>query len=168
MKPNHILILGAGVSGLSTGILLLQAGYEVTIWAQELPPNTTSNKAGAFWYPFHRNRNDKFTEWAKATIRYLRESGMLDDHMSGCVTKTTTELLDHPKGKPWWSDAVGTYRRPRAQEIPPGYVDGYQIEAPLMDTALYMGYILEKFQQLGGDLVKKRSKTWARPSKTTR
>lgn len=47
-----VLVIGCGVSGLSTGIALLKEGYKVTIWAKDLPPNTTSNKAAAVWYPF--------------------------------------------------------------------------------------------------------------------
>lgn len=36
MKTDKkLFILGAGVSGLSTGILLLKKGYKVTIWAKD-------------------------------------------------------------------------------------------------------------------------------------
>ena len=45
---RNILVLGAGVSGLSCGILLLKEGYDVHIWAKDLPPNTTSDIAAAF------------------------------------------------------------------------------------------------------------------------
>ena len=45
----NILIIGCGVSGLTTGLALLDAGYEVTIWARDLPPATTSNVAAAVW-----------------------------------------------------------------------------------------------------------------------
>jgi glycine/D-amino acid oxidase-like deaminating enzyme len=60
-NKKDILVLGAGVSGLSTGILLLKAGYDVHIWAKDLPPNTTSNIAAAFWYPYLCNPRDKAT-----------------------------------------------------------------------------------------------------------
>jgi len=48
-------VLGCGVSGLSTA-RLLQRRFQngpgtVTIYARELPPDTTSNVAGAFWSP---------------------------------------------------------------------------------------------------------------------
>src|SRR5437016_1293585 len=46
-NPQRIVILGCGVSGLSTGLLLLEAGHNVIILAKDTPPNTTSNKAGA-------------------------------------------------------------------------------------------------------------------------
>jgi len=48
-------VLGSGVNGLSTARMLQRrygnAGAVVTIYAKDLPPNTTSNIAGGFWSP---------------------------------------------------------------------------------------------------------------------
>lgn len=44
-------ILGAGASGLSAARLMQNAGWEVTIYAKDLSPNTTSNVAGGQWSP---------------------------------------------------------------------------------------------------------------------
>ena len=54
-RPQHFAVLGCGVSGLSTA-RLLQRRFQngpgtVTIYAKELPPETTSNIAGASWSP---------------------------------------------------------------------------------------------------------------------
>ena len=48
-------VLGSGVNGLSTARMLQRRygndGAAVTIYAKDLPPNTTSNIAGGFWSP---------------------------------------------------------------------------------------------------------------------
>jgi D-amino-acid oxidase len=54
-NTKHFAVLGCGVNGLSTA-RLLQRHFQngpgtVTIYARDLPPETTSNIAGAFWYP---------------------------------------------------------------------------------------------------------------------
>jgi D-amino-acid oxidase len=49
---RQIAILGCGVMGLSTARLLQDRGYDVTIYTKDVPPNTTSNIAGAQWSPF--------------------------------------------------------------------------------------------------------------------
>ena len=53
--PRRFAVLGCGVNGLSTAILLQRRFQDgpgtVTIYAKDLPPETTSNIAGAFWYP---------------------------------------------------------------------------------------------------------------------
>ena len=52
---HHFAVLGCGVSGLSTA-RVLQRRFQngpgtVTIYARDLPPDTTSNIAGGFWSP---------------------------------------------------------------------------------------------------------------------
>lgn len=48
---SRFAVLGCGVSGLSTARILQRRGGTVTIYARDLPPETTSNVAGALWYP---------------------------------------------------------------------------------------------------------------------
>ena len=55
VRPQRFAVLGCGVSGLSTA-RLLQRRFQngpgtVTIYAKDLPPDTTSNIAGASWAP---------------------------------------------------------------------------------------------------------------------
>lgn len=45
-------VIGGGVMGLSTARLLQLQGANVTIYTRDLPPDTTSNVAGAQWWPF--------------------------------------------------------------------------------------------------------------------
>jgi len=48
---SRMAVLGAGAVGLATARLLQERGIEVTIYAKDLPPGTTSNIAGAQWSP---------------------------------------------------------------------------------------------------------------------
>ncbi|MBQ4811096.1 FAD-dependent oxidoreductase [Pseudoalteromonas luteoviolacea] len=48
---RDIAVLGSGVMGLTTSLLLAQQGFNVTIYAKDFPPNTTSNIAAALWLP---------------------------------------------------------------------------------------------------------------------
>ena len=49
---NKALVVGAGVVGLTSGIRLLEEGFTVRMIAASLPPDTTSNVAPAYWYPY--------------------------------------------------------------------------------------------------------------------
>ena len=70
-------VLGCGVSGLSTARLLQQrfpdGTANVTIYAKALPPDTTSNIAGAYWYPSSAFDDEavtpKFAEQFRAACR---------------------------------------------------------------------------------------------------
>jgi D-amino-acid oxidase len=44
-------VIGAGAVGLATARLLQRRGGRVTIYAEKLPPETTSNIAGGQWWP---------------------------------------------------------------------------------------------------------------------
>lgn len=60
-------VLGCGVVGLATARLLQERGFAVTIYAKDLPPNTTSNVAGGQWFPFF------VSEKARRTPEFLRQ-----------------------------------------------------------------------------------------------
>ncbi len=50
-REGDVAVIGAGAVGLATARLLQRQGRTVTIYARELPPNTTSNVSGAQWSP---------------------------------------------------------------------------------------------------------------------
>ncbi len=55
-------VIGGGVMGLSTARLLQLQGADVTVHTRELPPDTTSNVAGAQWWPFSVFDSDRRTD----------------------------------------------------------------------------------------------------------
>lgn len=73
-------VIGGGVMGLSTARLLQLRGASVTVYTKELPPNTTSNVAGAQWWPFSvfddSRRTEEFgaqyVEAAKFSFKYFQ------------------------------------------------------------------------------------------------
>jgi D-amino-acid oxidase len=52
MPHRDAAVIGCGVVGLAAARRLQQHGFRVTIYAAEVPPETTSNVAGASWGPF--------------------------------------------------------------------------------------------------------------------
>lgn len=51
IEYKDVAVLGCGVIGLATARLLQRRGKSVTIYARDLPPETTSNASGALWFP---------------------------------------------------------------------------------------------------------------------
>jgi glycine/D-amino acid oxidase-like deaminating enzyme len=50
-RTGSAAVVGCGAVGLATARILQGRGFNVTIYARELPPGTTSSVAGAMWYP---------------------------------------------------------------------------------------------------------------------
>jgi glycine/D-amino acid oxidase-like deaminating enzyme len=65
--PGHrgpVAVIGAGIVGLTTARLVQEAGFPVTIYAEALTPETTSNIAGGQISPFgHYSENSVTAEW---------------------------------------------------------------------------------------------------------
>lgn len=59
--PRRAAVLGCGVMGLTTARLLQDRGWEVTIYARDLPPHTTSDVAGGQWTPVSVFDEDRLT-----------------------------------------------------------------------------------------------------------
>lgn len=59
---GRFAVLGCGVIGLATARLLQRRGGAVTIYARDLPPETTSNVAGALWLPTSSYSPQKATQ----------------------------------------------------------------------------------------------------------
>ncbi len=68
----QVAVLGAGAVGLATARLLQRRGAQVTIYAKALPPDTTSNIAGAQWWPTSVFQEDGAT--AEFKQQFIRAS----------------------------------------------------------------------------------------------
>ena len=113
-RPQHFAVLGCGVSGLSTA-RLLQRRYQsgpgtVTIYAKALPPDTTSNIAGASRSPtsvYEPGRvtgkwNDQFQRACRISNRAFQpfsaaRGTMATGHSSRMRIKRTTSSKRTPR-----------------------------------------------------------------------
>ncbi|ADO70684.1 FAD-dependent oxidoreductase [Stigmatella aurantiaca] len=144
------IVLGGGVSGLSCGIRLLEAGHAVQLWARELSPHTTSDVAAAMWYPYLASPKERVLGWGQRTYEVLRslagrpETGVQMVHGAELFTETVQD--------PWWASSVPGFRRAAPGELPPGYSEGYAFEVPVIEMPRYLPFLLERFHELGGRL----------------
>jgi len=149
----NILVIGCGVSGLTTGLCLLEAGHTVSIWAKDLPPFTTSNVAAAFWYPYKAYPADKVAQWSNEALQKFKEQQ--SNKESGI---TMTNILDG-KGEstpdPLWATAVEDFRHASRAELPPDYLDGFTFETPVIDMGIYLYYLMRIFHEQKGQIVQR-------------
>jgi len=64
---DRVLVVGAGVVGLSCALRLLEAGRRVDVLARDLPLETTSSVAAAIWYPYLALPQDRVTAWGRTS-----------------------------------------------------------------------------------------------------
>ena len=133
-------VVGAGVSGLSCAVKLLEAGHEVEVISDRFSPDTVSDIAAAIWYPFLTAPADRADDWGIATYAELER---LSEHepQSGVRMRDGREYLRQAVGPPEWSEDIAAFRILDGSEIPEGYVFGWQFRAPVIEMQLYMPWL---------------------------
>ena len=74
----RVIVVGAGVVGLSCAVRLLEAGHRVDVVARDLPLETTSVVAAALWFPYLAEPPDLVERWGgrtRAVLEDLAETG---------------------------------------------------------------------------------------------
>ncbi|KAK9468639.1 hypothetical protein V1512DRAFT_257554 [Lipomyces arxii] len=156
MSSKKIVVIGAGVAGLTSALLLARKGYDVTIVAKFAPGDYdieyTSPWAGANWMSFVKNNQQlaKYDEitycvfqklvkefpeaglWPRRCITYVREKDLAkqSDLLGG--------LLD---AKPWFADTVENFTELDKSQIPSGYVQGIAYDSFCINVQIYLPWL---------------------------
>lgn len=143
-------VVGAGVSGLSSGIRLLEGGHDVQIVSDKFSPETVSDVAAAIWYPFLVKPADRADIWGIVTYDALKS--ICDETPEAGVTmRDGKEYLREVVEPPTWKDDIAAFRILEGGEIPVGYVFGWEFRAPVIEMPLYMPWLKARFEELGGE-----------------
>ena len=143
---SHVIVVGAGIIGLSCAVRLAEAGHQVEVVTREDPTETTSSVSAALWFPYLALPRDRVTAWSAASY----EEFLRLPPESGVRVRQGAEVLAEPSPDPWWASAVPSFER--LTKIPPGYADGWTFPAPVIDMGVYLPYLQARLNALGGTL----------------
>jgi D-amino-acid oxidase len=150
MRP--VVVIGAGVSGLTTAICLAEAGHRVTVWAADPPGRTTSMVAGALWGPSFQEPVAKTLAW---TQQSLREFVVLaQDPASGVRMAPVLTVGDLPglDDMPPQARLIPDLRPAAPSEVPAGFGRGFHATMPLVDMPRYLDYLVARLAAAGGQI----------------
>jgi len=146
-------IIGAGVSGLSCGTWLARLGYDVRIWSKDLPEDLVSRKAGAVWFPFQANPRAQIERLSMETYNDLNV--LADKHPDSGVTMVSATLLYRDLLSQTDFDFIRDLQ-PKpipAAQLPDGFVKGWKVDLPFIDTTVYMPFLTKAFLNAGGHIL---------------
>jgi D-amino-acid oxidase len=148
---TRVVVVGAGVVGLTAAIRLREAGHAVRVVAREVGEATTSAVAAALWYPYRALPHEAVTRWAGVGYRVL--AGLAEVPGSGVAIRWGTEVFrDPPAGDPWWRAAVPVLERAAPASLPPGRAGGFRLPVPVADMAVHLPWLAARFAELGGEV----------------
>jgi D-amino-acid oxidase len=144
----RVIVVGAGVIGLSCAVRLAEAGYEVAVLARDLPLETTSAVAAAIWYPYLAAPQEKVTRWGRASYdEFLR----LSRDETSIRVRNGFEYLPRPTPDPPWAAAVPDLHRVPA---PVGFADGWSFTTPVVETPRYLPYLAKRLENAGATITR--------------
>lgn len=158
-------ILGCGAVGLAAARLLQERGARVRIYAKDLPPNVTSNVAGAQWWPASVHEGDpgqayrdQFVEACHFANR--RFQGLVGDEY-GVSWETNYNVSDRPIINYPTSDTsrirdLSINQRDLARDQHPfdaPYVRSF--ETMMIETQQYLRHMVEDVRIAGAEIVRR-------------
>jgi D-amino-acid oxidase len=147
MNVPDVLVIGAGVAGLTTAVRIAESGRSVRLIADRESLTTTSSAAGASWSPSAVD-DHRMLEWAKA-------SRVMFEHIAGYGTRTGVRLtrgletdvrLTDP---PSWAAEIADFELCPPNLIPPGYASGWHYTIPIVNMRAYLAYLNERLAEFG-------------------
>jgi D-amino-acid oxidase len=148
-----VLVVGAGVVGLTCAVRLLEDGHRVDVVARDLPRETTSAVAAAIWYPYRALPQDRVTAWSATSLVELERLSHLP--RTGVEMVPGTQVLREPAGEPWWAAAVpDLVHGVPPGGLPAGYADAYSFTAPVVEMPVHLDWLVARVAELGGTITR--------------
>ena len=156
-----IALVGAGVSGLTCGVVFAEHGYRPAIFAKDIGQQTTSSVAAAVWFPYHVEPAKKVIPLALETYQVLVDLARVPG--SGVsIIESRQFSRDGEIEIPDWAIPLGAQPIPvatalcaakdRPQSGGHSFMSGFSLRTPLMDTTIYLDWLAARFRKAGGEI----------------
>lgn len=159
-----VVVVGAGIIGLTCALRLQQRGLRVTVVYAEPPSRTVSVLAAAVWYPTRTHAAPAVLDQAGRTFEVF--AGQAGDRVPGVTMRPTRMLLraevDVP---PWWSPAVPDLRYCPVV-VPSGpVVAEWRCTVPAVEMRPYLDWLVDRLVAGGAVLRQRRLATLAQAAR---
>ncbi|MEV0130326.1 FAD-dependent oxidoreductase [Dactylosporangium sp. NPDC050688] len=147
-QHGDVLVVGAGVMGLTTAVCLAEAGVPVRVQAGESPQDTTSAVAGAMIAgPVTDDPQDDESRWLRATLREFTD--LAADPRTGVRIARGRTVSRDEDTTPGWARQMADFAECDEAERA-GYPMGFWMSSPVVDMPRYLQYLAGRLEIAGG------------------
>ncbi|MEW2287558.1 FAD-dependent oxidoreductase [Streptomyces sp. NPDC047841] len=135
-----MIVVGSGIAGLTTAVLLAESGRRVRVWAREPAERTTSAVAGGLWWPYRIEPEPLVGAWALESLAVYEE-------LADRPRETGVRLVDgvHQGAR---LDELGTWagRVPGLRAV----AGGLAARLPVIDMPVHLAWLRQRLEKAGG------------------
>ncbi|KAG8907549.1 hypothetical protein FRB99_003707 [Tulasnella sp. 403] len=153
----HVVVIGAGVIGLTTAIRTLEAGFRVSIVAEHFPGDVKSIYYTSPWAGAHHVSHAEVGDLQMDEETFHTLWKLSEGEAEGCFMKIPhIECREEEEVGPCALEFMPDFRRLDSHELLPGSKSGYCFNTLTIDTPKYLPYLLQRFLSLGGTISRNR------------
>jgi D-amino-acid oxidase len=143
-----VIVVGGGISGLTTALVLAERGHRVRVWSREPAAATTSAVAGALWWPYRIEPEELVGDWSLTSLRRYEE-------LAGRPDETGVRLVSGLHGGERLA-ALGSWAEQlkHVSEV----AEGLRVRLPLIDMPAHLSWLERQLAAAGG-VVERRTVT---------
>ncbi|MFI9759378.1 FAD-dependent oxidoreductase [Streptomyces sp. NPDC051963] len=142
---DEVIVVGGGVIGLTTAVVLAERGRRVRVWTRDPVERTTSAVAGALWWPYRIEPVALARRWALRSLDVYEE-------LAARPGATGVRMVEGVLGETDPDDAWVADRLPGLRPATDREYRGTGLWArlPLIDMAVHLRWLRERFLDAGG------------------
>ncbi|WP_433782028.1 NAD(P)/FAD-dependent oxidoreductase [Actinomycetospora sp. CA-101289] len=141
-----VVVVGAGVIGLTSAIRLAEAGHRVRVLTDRPIDATTSVAAGAMLGISGAGPGDPLTTWTERSTAVFDE--LAQDPASGIRHRHGRIHVDVADEIPPWARVLPDFRALRPDELR-GFRTGMAVTLPFADMPTYLAHLAQRAERLG-------------------
>ncbi len=147
---TDVAVVGGGVAGLTSALLLAQAGHRVSCLRDVPAAGTVSAVAGGLWFPYHVEPRDRVTGWGLTSLERFRE--LADDPAAGVALREGLVVERRPADR-WWTAGLDGWRAAAPDELPAGAIGAVVCTVPVATMSVYLAWLESRCLAAGVVLV---------------
>ncbi len=160
MTGPDAVVVGAGVIGLTSAVLLAESGLAVECWTADPPAETTSRVAGALWAASPlQDQDGSLVRWARASLETFVQ--LAGQSSTGVRVAHGTVASREQTGAPL---QMFPGLRLQAADPPHGCLAAFELDAPLIEMGRYLEYLQQRLRGAGATIVARRVRSLSEPA----
>ena len=144
---NDVIVVGGGIIGLTTAVVLAERGARVRVWTRDPVERTTSAVAGALWWPYRIEPVVQARAWALQSLDVYEELATRSEPTGVRMVEGVLGEADIDRAETWAAARLPGLRASTVEEYTG---TGLWARLPLIDMPAHLPWLRERLLKAGG------------------